>query len=230
MERVRLRGVSRAGPGVVPTSSGIWPGLRGAQTAGPGLPATPAQAGSPDRGCGSVREPRLPGEAAPAWWGRKLRQLALSHVKVTSSRERGTAWSQARCAAAAGLCRLARPAPSASWGSQRRRLSSLRPSCHGDLAESCSEVLKDHTSFRPFVLWMGICLLTGLGDAGTSLSSVCPPLRGSRWVVSPPPSETPRPGSGFGEGRAGEEGGPALGGRGAEKCRDSPIVPQREPS
>lgn len=143
--------------------------------------------------------------------GAELRQLALSHVKVTSSRERGTAWSQARCAAAAGLCRLARPAPPASWGSQRRRLSSLRPSCHGDLAESCSEVLKDHTSFRPFVLWMGICLLTGLGDAGTSLSSVCPPLRGSRWVVSPP-SETPRPGVRLRRG-ASRRGGRACSGR-----------------
>lgn len=117
----RLTGWSECGTNELSSDLvGVRPRLRGAQTAGPCLPATPAQAGSPDRGCGSVRKPRLPREAAPARWGRKLRH---SGPESCAGHAFPGEWDcvVTACAAAAGLCCLAHPAPSASWGSKQRR-------------------------------------------------------------------------------------------------------------
>lgn len=48
--------------------------------------------------------------------------------------------------------------------------------------------------------------------------------------LSPLPATPYAQGSGFRGGRAGEDRGPALGGRGVKTCRDSPVVPRHEPS
>ena len=140
--------------------------------------------------------PRIPGEAIPVQWGRKLRGLASSEVKVKPP-QRGASrpWGPGCNWAVTGQMSGCSWTVSQHHGTQSRaRLCTLVPSCHGDAsrgmlffpAESCCHA---------FVCCVGMCRLTGLGDSRTSLSSAFPPLAGlpAGSAAMPPPTHSATP-------------------------------------